>query len=56
MTTFGEHIWISQIMNEKMKTFMRVVLDEMPHDPYPLASGEQAAVAGYDHRGNLMVS
>ena len=39
-----------------MKPFMRVVLDEMPQDPYPIAPGEQATVAGYDDAGHLLVS
>ena len=39
-----------------MKAFMRIVLDEMPNDPYPIAPGTQATVAGYDDGGNLMVS
>ena len=39
-----------------MKPFMRVVLDEMPKDPDPIAPGEQATVAGYDDAGHLLVS
>ena len=40
----------------KMKTFMRIVLDEMVEDPDPIASGEQATVVGYADAGSFMVS
>ena len=38
-----------------LRTYMRIVLDEMVDDPYPIAPGEQATVIGYDAE-NLVVA
>ena len=40
----------------KMRTYMRIVLDDMVDDQDPVASGEQTTVIGYDGAGSLMVS
>lgn len=37
-----------------MKPRMRIVLDEMPDDPDPIAPGEQATVIGYDAVNDLL--
>ena len=39
-----------------MRTYTRIVLDDMVDDPDPITSGEQATVVGYDDAGSLMVS
>ena len=40
---------------EKLKTFMRVVLDDMPEDPDPIAPGSQGTFVDYDDAGDLMI-
>ena len=39
-----------------MKPFKRLVLDEMPEDPDPIASSTQGTFVGLDGAGNLMMS
>ena len=39
-----------------MKPFMRLVLDEMPEDPDPIAPSTQGTFVGLDGAGNLMMS
>lgn len=43
-------------MTERLKTFTRVVLDAMSHDPDPVIPGSQATAAGYDGAGDLLIS
>ena len=43
-------------MNNKLKPFMRIVLDMMPDDPQPIECGEQGSFVGYDGMEHLMIS
>ena len=43
------------VENDRLTTFMRIVLDEMVDDPNPVKPGSQGTVVDYDGIGDLLV-